>query len=105
MHAESNERRHTYRVNLAQVMRIRPFDPDLPPEYCTAANLSHDGLYFTTSAGHYAPGMRVYVTSDYQPGSPMDRSVIGVVVRVEKMEGGLWGVAIHILPPASSTDG
>ena len=104
MNAQSNERRRTSRLNLAQVMRIRPFDPDLPPEYCTTANLSQDGLYFTTSAGHYVPGMRVYVTSDYQPGSPMDHSVTGVVVRVEKVEGDKWGVAIRVLPPSASPE-
>ena len=101
MHAESKERRRISRVNLAQVMRIRPFDPNLPPEYCTTANLSKEGLYFSTTSGHYSPGMQVYITSDYQPGSPMDHSVSGVVVRVEKLEADRWGVAIHVLPPSS----
>jgi len=82
-------------------VRVRPFDPSLPPEYCTTFNVSPDGLYFVTSVGHYAPGLNVYVTSDYQPGSPLSHAVEGVVVRVEKLEDDRWGVAIHIFSPSS----
>jgi hypothetical protein len=102
MPTESMERRRQPRIKLAQVVRIRPFDPSLPPEYCTTFNVSQDGLYLATSAGHYAPGMNVYVTSDFQPGSPMSHAVAGVVVRVEKLEDEKWGVAIHIFSPSSS---
>ena len=104
MHAEVNERRHSPRLDLAQMVRIRPFDPDLPAEYCTTFNVSKTGLYFATSAGHYTLGMMVYVTGDFQPGSPMDHSVTGAVVRVENLDGGKWGVAIHIFsgPPSST---
>jgi hypothetical protein len=52
-------------------------------------------LYFTASAGYYFPGMNVYVTSDFQPGSPINRSVQGAVVRVEKLENSQFGVAIQ----------
>jgi hypothetical protein len=99
---ESPERRNQPRIDLSQIVRIRPFDPSLPPEYCTTYNVSHDGLYLATSAGHYAPGMRVYVTSDFQPGSPLNRAVAGVVVRVDKLEDDKWGVAIHIVPASAS---
>ena len=102
MPTESMERRRQPRIKLSQVVRIRPFDPTLPPEYCTTFNVSQDGLYFATSAGHYAPGMNVYVTSDFQPGSPMSHAVAGVVVRVEKLEDDKWGVAIYIFSPSSS---
>jgi hypothetical protein len=98
MHADTPERRHVPRIELAQVIRVRPFDPNLPVEYCTTANVSKEGLYFVTSAGHYVPGMQVYVNSDYQPGSPMNRNVGGTVVRVEQLASGKWGVAIHIPP-------
>jgi hypothetical protein len=46
--------------------------------------------------------MRVYVTSDFQPGSPLNRAVAGVVVRVDKLEDDKWGVAIHIVPASAS---
>jgi hypothetical protein len=40
--------------------------------------------------------MSVYVTCDYQPGSPLNHVVSGAVVRVDKLEDDKWGVAIHI---------
>ncbi len=92
----AKEQRQTPRTPLQQVVRIRPFDPDLPPEYCTTFNVSRGGLYFATSASHYVPGMNVYVTSDFQGGSPLDRSVAGAVVRIDPLEGDLFGVAVQI---------
>ncbi len=94
---ESRERRSAFRTNLHQVVRIRPFDPELPPEFCTAANISEGGLYFTTTAGHYAIGTNVYVTGDFQPGSPIHRARAGAVVRVDKLEDDRFGIAIQIL--------
>jgi hypothetical protein len=92
------DRRQTSRVELKQMIRIRPFDPQFPPEYCHTFNISESGLYFATSTRHYSPGMNVYVTQDFQPGSPMNRSVAGSVVRVEELPSGQLGVAIQILP-------
>ena len=63
---QRQERRQHPRIDLSQAIRIRPFDPSLPPEYCTTSNASEDGLYFPTEAGHYALGMSVYVTTDFQ---------------------------------------
>ena len=82
---------------MRQVVRIRPFDPQLPPEYCTTLNLSKDGLYFTTAAAHYTVGTNVYVTGDFQPRSPIHKAVAGAVVRVDQLEDGRFGVAIQIL--------
>ena len=95
------DRRRLPRTKLSQVVRIRPFDPSLPPEYCTTFNVSQDGLYFATSEDHYAFGMNAYVTGDFQPDSPMNHAVVGIVVRVEKLEEAKWGVAIHIFSPLS----
>jgi hypothetical protein len=92
----AKEQRQTPRRALKQVVRIRPFDPGLPPEYCTTFNVSQGGLYFATSANHYVPGMNVYVTSDFQVGSPLNRSVAGAVVRIDRLEGDLYGVAVQI---------
>lgn len=93
---ETKDRRASPRTDLGQVVRIRPFDPDLPPEYCKTANVSSGGLYFVTSAAHYTPGMNVYVTSDYQPGSPMNRAASGTIVRIDPIDDTHWGIAIHI---------
>jgi len=102
MPTESTERRRQPRANLSQVLRIRPFDSNLLPEDCTTLDVSHDGLYFATSKGHYARGVYVYVMSDFQLDDPMDQAVAGVVVRVETLEDDIWGVAIHTFSPMLS---
>jgi hypothetical protein len=94
---KTEERRRSTRTDLRQVVRIRPFDPQLLPEYCTTLNLSPDGLYFTTAAAHYAVGTNVYVTGDFQPGSPIHKAVAGVIVRVDKLPEDRFGIAIQIL--------
>jgi hypothetical protein len=86
---------------LSQAVRIRPFDQSLPPEYCTTLNASQDGLYFPTQAGHYVLGMSVYVTTDFQPDSPLNSTFVGVVVRIDKLESDKRGIAIHVLSPSS----
>ena len=55
---EPQEQRRYPRIDLSQAVQIRPFDPSLPPDYCTTLNASQDGLYFPTQAGHYVLGMR-----------------------------------------------
>jgi hypothetical protein len=97
MDKETNTPRRSPRTNLQQVVRIRPFDPQLPPEYCTTLNLSKDGLYFTTGAAHYAVGTNVYVTGDFQPGSPIHKAVVGAIVRVDQLPEDRFGIAIHIV--------
>jgi len=103
MSPEPHERRRYCRIDLSQAVRIRPFDPSLPPEYCTTLNASRDGLYFPTQAAHYALGMSVYVTTDFQPDSPLNSTFVGVVVRIDKLESDNRGIAIHVLSPSSAT--
>ena len=99
MEGEFKELRHAIRVQQRQLVRIRPFDPQFPPEYCTTFNLSEEGLYFATSAGHYVPGMNIYVTSDFQPGKPDESFGVGH----GGSRGGVGersdGVAIRIFSP------
>jgi hypothetical protein len=80
-------------------VRIGPFDPSLPPEYCTTVNASEDGLYFPTRANHYGLGMSVYVTTDFRPDSPLNSTFVGVIVRIDKLESDTRGIAIHVLSP------
>lgn len=68
MQGEFQERRQTPRTDRKHVVRIRPFDPQFPPEYCTTFNISEAGLYFTTSVRHYMPGMNVYVRVIFSTG-------------------------------------
>jgi hypothetical protein len=101
MSIDPRERRRYPRVDLALATRIRPFDPDLPPEYCNLLNGSQDGLYFSTEANHYALGMSVHVTTDFHPDSPLNSTFVGVVVRIDKLESDSWGIAIHVVSPSS----
>lgn len=101
MSSDPQERRRYPRIDLSQAIRIRPFDPSLPPEYCTTSNASRDGLYFPTQAVHYVLGMSVYVTTDFQPDSPLNITFVGVVVRIDNLESDKWGIAIHVLAPSS----
>ena len=101
MSTEPQEKRHHPRIDLSQAIRIRPFDPSLPPEYCTTSNASEDGLYFPTQSGHYALGMSVYVTTDFQPDSPLNSTFVGVVVRIDILDMEKWGIAIHVLSPST----
>jgi hypothetical protein len=89
-------------MDLSQAIRVRPFDPSLPSEYCTTLNASQNGLYFPTLAGHYAVGMSVYVTTDFQPDSPLNSTFVGVVVRIDALDTEKWGIAIHVPSPSSA---
>ena len=97
MPTEFIERRRSPRAALSLLTRIRPVDSALPPEYCTSVNVSHTGVYFKTSSGHYLLGMEVYVTSDFVVGGPNRAEIMGAVVRIDKLEDG-FGVAVHFLP-------
>ena len=102
MSTEPQERRRCHRADLAQAVRIRPFDPALPPEYCTTTNASEDGLYFPTQANHYTLGMSVFVTTDFQPDSPLHTTFVGVVVRIDNLQSNQLGIAIHVLSPSAA---
>jgi DNA-binding NarL/FixJ family response regulator len=103
MPIEFPERRRQPRARLSQVVRIRPCNANFLPQNYTTSNVSRGGLYFTTLEGHYAPGVRVYVTGDFESGNPMGHTVAGVVVRVDKLENDTCGVAIRVFSPLSPT--
>jgi len=46
--------------------------------------------------------MSVYVTTDFQPDSPLNTMFVGVVVRIDKFESEERGIAIHVLSPSSA---
>src|ERR1700686_3501624 len=102
MSTKPQEQRRYPRSDLSLAVRIRPFDPSLPPEYCTTLNASENGLYFPTVADHYVLGMSVHVTTDFQPDSPLNSTFVGVVVRIAKLESDTLGIAIHVLSPSSA---
>ena len=107
MQIAMNERRQAHREDISEPVLVCPCDPECPEEACTTLNVSPNGLYFTTTTGHYFPGMNVIVTPNFRADDPMQREYVGDVVRLERLEDGIWGVAIRILMiynPGDSAD-
>jgi len=51
--------------------------------------------------------MNVIVTPNFRADDPMQREYVGDVIRLERLEDGIWGVAIRILTvynPGDCTD-
>jgi hypothetical protein len=93
----AKECRLTPRETLSEPVLIRPCDPVYPEEICTTANVSRNGLYFVTPSKHYAVGMNVVVMLNFGPNDPIHREQVGDVVRIEKVDGDKFGVAVRIL--------
>lgn len=93
------EKRAGRRAKIASPVRVRPSEPrddhfeDLP----VSVNASKSGIYFTSRLHSYYPGMRVFVTFPYSsPHDPLNCEYVAQVVRVEKLENGKTGVAVHL---------
>jgi hypothetical protein len=91
-------RRIVPRAKISLPIRIRPFGPKCTEEIGTTLNISRDGLYFVTSAGHYLElyfrNIKVRVIRNFQPNDPANQEEIGNIVRIEGPKDGKWGVAI-----------
>jgi hypothetical protein len=99
LHTPASEKRRSRRAKIAKPVRVRPSEPrddhfeDLP----ISVNVSKDGIYFVSRAKSYYPGMRVFVTFPYSsPHDPTNCEFVGQVIRVEKLESGRTGVAVHL---------
>jgi len=90
------DRRVSSRVNQSRTVRIRPAQSQFAEEIRTTLNVSWDGFYFATSIGHYFPGMIVYVARDFLVNDRANREQQGVVVRVDQLKEGRWGIAVHL---------
>jgi hypothetical protein len=93
------DNRVSRRAKIARPVRVRPSEPrddhfeDIP----VSVNASKSGIYFTSRLKSYYPGMRVFVTFPYSsPHDPMNCEYVAQVVRVEKLENGKTGVAVHL---------
>jgi PilZ domain len=93
------DKRVARRAKISLPVRVRPSEPrddhfeDLP----ISLNVSKSGIYFVTRQGSYYLGMRVFVTFPYSsPHDPLNCEYVAQVVRVEKLEGGKTGVAVHL---------
>ncbi|HZV90088.1 MAG TPA: PilZ domain-containing protein [Candidatus Binatus sp.] len=94
-----SDNRVSRRAKIAKPVRVRPSEPrddhfeDLP----ISVNASKSGIYFTSRLRSYYPGMRVFVIFPYSsPHDPMNCEYVAQVVRVEKLENGKSGVAVHL---------
>ena len=100
MESATSNRRSAPRAKISLHIRVRSFDSKYPGDIFTTLNMSRDGLYFLTSAGHYLEhyfrGMKVHVMRNFQPNDPANQEEIGDVVRIDGPKDGKWGVAIHI---------
>jgi hypothetical protein len=93
------DNRTSRRAKISRPVRVRPSEPrddhfeDLP----ISVNASKEGIYFTTRLRSYYPGMRVFVTFPYtSPHDPMNCEYVAQVLRVEPLENGKTGVAVHL---------
>jgi hypothetical protein len=96
------ERRRNTRLKLAQVVRVRPSDPDLQDfdEILPTSNTTRESVYFASKNKFYRMGMRLFVTYPYSeaPGS-INREFVAKVVRIDELGGGRRGIAVQILMP------
>src|SRR5246127_4239808 len=105
------ERRQIRRAGVSLQVRIRSadFNDGNFDEVRTTQNASRKAIYFFTTLDRYYRGMRVRVTSPYEPDAcAANLEQIGEVARVHRREGG-YGVAIAILsrtqPASAQPDG
>jgi hypothetical protein len=97
LETEKQERRKASRAKISRTVWVRPFDFHLSDEVCATTNLSRTGLYFETSFGHYYTGMYVAVVRNFQRDDTLNHEETAKIMRVERLNEGRWGVAIHIL--------
>jgi hypothetical protein len=94
--AAEHEHRARPRVRISRPMLVRPSDPKYKEEIQVTVNTSRNGLYFGTRATHYRVGMGVSIILGYMPNDRCNATSFGEVVRVDRLEDGIFGIAIHI---------
>src|SRR5258708_17061090 len=105
------ERRQMRRAGVSLQVRIRSadFNDGNFDEVRVTQNASRKAIYFFTKLDRYYRGMRVRVTSPYEPEAcAANLEQAGEVARVHRREGG-YGVAIALLshahPASTQPDG
>jgi PilZ domain len=94
--APEQEQRASRRVMISRPLLVRPSDPKYKEEVQVTLNTSRNGLYFSTRAKHYHVGMRVSVILGYIPNDRCNSTSLGKVVRIDRLEDGSFGIAVHI---------
>lgn len=95
------ERRRISRAKIGLAVRVRPSNVshNLFEEVRTTWDVSRQGLYFTTQRLSYRVGMNVTVACPYSrtPGTLGDDGELGRVVRIDRLSGGYFGIAVVLL--------
>jgi hypothetical protein len=91
------ERRANPRLSISRPLLACPFGPEYKEEVQTSSNTSRDGLYFETRSQHYRVGMPISVIEGYAPETRYHSPSFGKVVRIDRLEDGSFGIAVHIL--------
>lgn len=102
--ATRQERRQLRRAGVSLQVRLRTadFNDGNFEEVRITLNASRKALYFFTTQDRYYKGMRLRVTSPYDPMAGVaNLEQVGEVVRVQQREGG-YGVAVALLPSGQS---
>jgi hypothetical protein len=94
--AGEHEHRASQRVKISRPVLTRPSDPKYKEEVQVTLNTSRDGLYFRTRLKHYHVGMRVTAILGYIPDDRCNSTSLGKVVRIDRLEDGSFGIAVHI---------
>jgi hypothetical protein len=95
------ERRRVSRAKIGLNVRVRPSNVshNLFEEVRTTWDVSRQGLYVTTQRLSYRVGMNVTVACPYSqtPGNLGDDGELGRVVRIDRLSGGYFGIAVTLL--------
>ena len=99
------ESRGRKRLKADLPLHVRPLDHELADQedLGQVLDFNRDGLFFTTSKLHYAPGMKLIVTFPYSEHAPARRKFVGSVVRVEHRWIGSRGIGVRLTGDASAS--
>jgi hypothetical protein len=96
VHAPEKERRLGRRAKISKPLLASPIDPRFEKEVVTTLNVSRYGIYFETRSNYYYLGMHLRVTFPYSPDDPVNSPVLGVIVRIDKLNDGYLGIALRL---------
>lgn len=103
-HASRRERRRSRRAKAVFRARLRPYNDntsELHEEIQPTANVSRDGIYFTTERSVYSEHMHLYVACPFTDCHAERDEDLARVIRVEPKTDGKWGVALLFLRGAA----
>ena len=97
------ESRRRKRLKVELGLHVRPAEGSFADQddLGKVVDFHSEGLYFTTSKLHYAPGMKLIVTLPYGENVPVRKKFFGSVVRVEHRWIGSRGVGVRLWTDAS----